>query len=129
MQRPLPDNIRWFIYKKRTDAVKIVNLITKRVGKLPTSTQQRATWHTDSLDMVALPYTGVSRYHNCCIDGGTSPEYFLNKTLAQQPQQTDSHAPEEFHPTVPANEQPRTNALHSVASGVGKRPNNFLKFL
>jgi hypothetical protein len=20
--------------------------------------------------------TGASRYHNCCIDGGTSPEYF-----------------------------------------------------
>jgi hypothetical protein len=26
--------------------------------------------------MVVLPYTGASRYHNCCIDGGTSPEYF-----------------------------------------------------
>jgi hypothetical protein len=26
--------------------------------------------------MVVLPYTGASRYHNCCIDGGTSPGYF-----------------------------------------------------
>jgi hypothetical protein len=59
----------------RTDAVKIINLTTKRVWKLPTSTQLRATWH-NSLDMVVLPYTGASRYHNYCIDGGTSPEYF-----------------------------------------------------
>jgi hypothetical protein len=55
------------------------------VWKLPTSTQLRATWHTDSLDMVVLPSIGASRYHNCCIDGGTSPEYFectlLTKTL------------------------------------------------
>jgi hypothetical protein len=48
----------------------------KRVWKLPTSTQLRATWHTDSLELVVLSSTGVSRYHNCCIDGGTSPEYF-----------------------------------------------------
>jgi hypothetical protein len=48
----------------------------KRVWKLPTSTQLRATWHTDSLDMVVLPSTGASRYHNCCIDGGNTPEYF-----------------------------------------------------
>jgi hypothetical protein len=60
----------------RSDAVKIINLTTKRVLKLPTSTQLCATWHNDSLDMVVLPYTGASRYHNCCIDGGTSPEYF-----------------------------------------------------
>ena len=46
----------------------------KRVWKPPTSTQLCATWHTDSLDMVVLPSTGASRYHNCCIDGGTSPE-------------------------------------------------------
>jgi hypothetical protein len=26
--------------------------------------------------VVVLPYTGASRYHNCCIDGVTSPEYF-----------------------------------------------------
>jgi hypothetical protein len=26
--------------------------------------------------MVIVPSTGASRYHNCCIDGGTSPEYF-----------------------------------------------------
>jgi hypothetical protein len=55
---------------------KIHNLTTKRVWKLPTSTQLRATWHTDSLDMVVLPSTGALRYHNCCIDGGTNPEYF-----------------------------------------------------
>jgi hypothetical protein len=60
----------------RTDAVKIINLGTKLVWKLPTSTQLRATWHTDSLDMVVLPCTRASRYHNWCIDGDTSPEYF-----------------------------------------------------
>jgi hypothetical protein len=42
---------------------------------LPRSTQLRATWRTDSLDMVVLPSAGASRYHNC-IDSGTSPEYF-----------------------------------------------------
>jgi hypothetical protein len=26
--------------------------------------------------MIVLPYTGALRYHNCCIDGGTSPECF-----------------------------------------------------
>jgi hypothetical protein len=41
----------------RTDAVKIINLTTKRVWKLPTSTQLHATWHTDSLDMAVLPST------------------------------------------------------------------------
>jgi hypothetical protein len=40
------------------------------------STKLRATGHADSLDMVVLPSTGASRYHICCIDGGTSPEYF-----------------------------------------------------
>jgi hypothetical protein len=50
----------------------------KRVEKLPTSTQLRATWHTNSLDMVVLPSTGALSYHNCCIDGETSPEYFRN---------------------------------------------------
>jgi hypothetical protein len=40
------------------------------------STQLRATWHNGSLDMVVLPSTGDSRYRNCFIDGGTSPEYF-----------------------------------------------------
>jgi hypothetical protein len=59
----------------RTDAVKVINITTKRVWKLPTSTQLRATWHTDPLDMV-LPSTSASRYHNRCIDGGTGPEYF-----------------------------------------------------
>ena len=46
----------------------------KCVWKLPMTTQLRATWHTDSLDMVVLPSTVVSRYHNCSIDGSTSPE-------------------------------------------------------
>jgi hypothetical protein len=32
---------------------------------------------TDSPDMVVQPSTGASRYHNYCIDGGISPEYFL----------------------------------------------------
>jgi hypothetical protein len=40
------------------------------------STHLRATCHTDSLDMIVLQSTGASRYHNCCIDGGTIPEYF-----------------------------------------------------
>jgi hypothetical protein len=60
----------------RTDAIKVINLTTKGVWKLPTSTQLGVTWHTDSLDMVVLPSTVASRYHNCCIDGATSPEYF-----------------------------------------------------
>jgi hypothetical protein len=46
------------------------------VWKLPTSTQLCATWHTDSLDMVVLPSNGALHYHNFCIDGGTSLEYF-----------------------------------------------------
>jgi hypothetical protein len=60
----------------RTDAVKIINLTTKGVQKLPTSIQLLATWHTDSLDMVVLLSTGASCYHNCYIDDGTGPEYF-----------------------------------------------------
>ena len=48
----------------------------KRVWKLPMSTHLRATWHTDSLDMVVLPSAGASCYHSCFVDGGTSPEYF-----------------------------------------------------
>jgi hypothetical protein len=32
----------------------------KRVWKLPTSTQLRETWHTDSLDTVVLPSTSAS---------------------------------------------------------------------
>jgi hypothetical protein len=60
----------------RTDAVNIINLTINRVWKLPTSTQLRATWHTDSLDMVVLLSTGASCYHNCCRDGGTGQEYF-----------------------------------------------------
>jgi hypothetical protein len=59
-----------------TNAAKFVNFTTKRVWKLRASTQLRAAWHTDSLDMLVLPSTGASRYHNCCIDGGISPEYF-----------------------------------------------------
>jgi hypothetical protein len=60
----------------RTDTVKIINFTTGRIEKLPTSTQLRATWHTDSLDIVILPSTGAWRYHNCCIDNSTSPQYF-----------------------------------------------------
>jgi hypothetical protein len=60
----------------RTDAVKFINLTTKRVWQLPTSTQLREIWHTDALDMVDLPSIGASRYRNCCIDGGNFPEYF-----------------------------------------------------
>jgi len=47
----------------------------KRVWKLSMSTQIHATWHTYSLEMVVLPSTSASHYHNCCIDG-TSPENF-----------------------------------------------------
>jgi hypothetical protein len=54
----------------------LIHRQNKSVWKLPTSTQLRATWHTDYLDMVVLPSTGDSRYQNCCIDGGASPEYF-----------------------------------------------------
>jgi hypothetical protein len=32
----------------RADAVQIINITTKRMWKLPTSTQLRAIWHTDS---------------------------------------------------------------------------------
>jgi hypothetical protein len=53
------------------DAVKIINLTTKHMWKPPTSIQLRPTWHTDSIDMVVLPSTGASCYHNCCIDGST----------------------------------------------------------
>jgi hypothetical protein len=60
----------------RTDAVKIINLTTTRLLKLPTSTQLRATWHTDSLDNGSPTYTGTSCYYNCCLDGRISPEYF-----------------------------------------------------
>jgi hypothetical protein len=59
----------------RTDTVKLINLTTKHMWKLPTSTQLRATWHTAWLYMVVLLSTGGSRYHICCIDGNTSPEY------------------------------------------------------
>jgi hypothetical protein len=48
----------------------------KNTWKLPTSTQQRATWHSDSLDTVVLPSASVSYYHTCCINGSTSPEYY-----------------------------------------------------
>ena len=48
----------------------------KSMWKPPTSIHLRATWHTDSLDMVGLLSTGASHYHNCCKDGGTSPENF-----------------------------------------------------
>jgi hypothetical protein len=51
--------------------------------KLPSSTQLRLTWHPESLDILVLPSTVASFYHNCSIDGGTSPEYF-GCTLALQ---------------------------------------------
>jgi hypothetical protein len=60
----------------RTEAVKVINPTTKRVLKLSTSSQLRANWHTDSLYILALPFTGASRHHSYWIDGGTSPEYF-----------------------------------------------------
>jgi hypothetical protein len=60
----------------QTDTVKIINLTTQRMWKLPTSTHLQATLHNDSLDMVVLPSTGASCYHNCYIDGGTSLKYF-----------------------------------------------------
>jgi hypothetical protein len=59
-----------------TEAITKYTTPNKRVWKLPTSAQLRATWHTDSLDMVVLPSIGASRYHKCCVDDGTSPEYF-----------------------------------------------------
>jgi hypothetical protein len=72
---------RYQLYKDiskifRTDAVKIIKIINKRVCKMPTSTHLRATVDTDSLDMVVVPSTGASRYRNCCTDGGISSEYF-----------------------------------------------------
>jgi hypothetical protein len=76
----------------RTDTIKIINLTTKRLWKLPTSTQLRATWHTDSLDMVVLPSTSDSRYHNCCIDGSTSPGLY-------------KHLQTEFHTKVNENKE------------------------
>jgi hypothetical protein len=60
----------------RTDAVILINPTTKRFWKLPTSTQLRVTWQTDSLDMLVLPFHSTSRCYNRCIDGGTSPEIF-----------------------------------------------------
>jgi hypothetical protein len=44
-----------------------------RNDALPTSTQLHAT---GSLDMVVLPSTCALHYHNCCMDGCTSPECF-----------------------------------------------------
>jgi hypothetical protein len=60
-----------------SDALKIIKMINKHVSKLPTSTQLRAAWHTDSLDKVVLPSTGASRYHNCCIDGDPRPPSYV----------------------------------------------------
>jgi hypothetical protein len=48
----------------------------KHVWKMTMSTQLRVTWHNDSLDMAVLPSTGASSHHNCCVNGGTSPEHF-----------------------------------------------------
>jgi hypothetical protein len=60
----------------RTEEIAKYTTPNKRVWNLPTSTQLRANWHTDSLDVVVPPSTGASGYHNCCIDGDISPEYF-----------------------------------------------------
>jgi hypothetical protein len=66
----------WVSRNSRTEAIAKYTIPNKRVWKLPTFTQLCASWHTVSLEMVALPSTSASRYHNCCIDGGVSPEYF-----------------------------------------------------
>jgi hypothetical protein len=52
----------------QTHAIKVTNLTTKRVLKLPASIRLRATTHIDTLDMVILPSSSASRHHNCCID-------------------------------------------------------------
>jgi hypothetical protein len=65
-----------YIQNFRIDAAQIVKTVNKRVCNLATSTQVRATCHTDTLEMAFIPPTGVSRYHNSCIDGGASWEYF-----------------------------------------------------
>jgi hypothetical protein len=67
------DGISW---NSRSEVIAKYTIPNKRLRKLSTSTQLRETWHTDSLDMAVLPSTGASRYHNCCIDSGTSPESF-----------------------------------------------------
>jgi hypothetical protein len=91
-EMPSPDELR-HLEKPHTpwDTYTTPN---KRVWKLPTSTQLRATWHTDSLFMVILPSTGTSHYHNCCIDGGTSPEYFGYHFVLSH-----SRSPNYFHTT------------------------------
>jgi hypothetical protein len=61
----------------RTEAIAKYPSPNKLMWKLPTSTQLRVTWYTDSLDMVVLLSTCASRYHNCCIDSVTSPEYIV----------------------------------------------------
>jgi hypothetical protein len=43
----------------------ITDTPNKCMWKLPTSTQICSTWHTETLDMVVLPSTGASHYHNC----------------------------------------------------------------
>jgi hypothetical protein len=58
-----------------TDAVKIIKTINacENCPRPPSYVQLS----TDLLDMmVVLPYNGASYYHNYCIDGGASPEYF-----------------------------------------------------
>jgi hypothetical protein len=77
-QRPLgiPRHVRGLSRNSRIEAIVKYTTPNKRMWKLPTSTQLHATWHTYLLDMVVLPSTGASRYHKCCKDGGTSPEYF-----------------------------------------------------
>jgi hypothetical protein len=85
----------------RTEAITKYTTPNKRVWKLPTSTQLLATWHTDSLDMVVLPSTGASCYHNCCIDVAAVrnildvPSYRLsavNKDMRIRIPHSDKHA-------------------------------------
>jgi hypothetical protein len=40
--------------------------------------------------MVVLPSAGASRYHNCCIDSSTSPEYFVYSLVSNHLHGTES---------------------------------------
>jgi hypothetical protein len=51
------------------------------------STQLSANWHTDSLGIVIVTPTSVSRYQNFCMDGGTSPEYVGNTLITSVQQE------------------------------------------
>jgi hypothetical protein len=46
----------------------------RRLRTFPRSRRKTSQYNPE---FTAWPVgTGASRYHNCCIDGGTSPEYF-----------------------------------------------------